>query len=86
MLWAAIMTCRQRQTTLLLVREEVTVNVGGLPARGPIDDAKGVPMAGSVTLSFPVSKWPAFWRRKLASESAVKVKSYQPKNLCRSLK
>ena len=42
-------------------------------------------MAGSVKLSLPVSKWPAIWRRKVGSESDVKVKSYQPKNLWRSL-
>jgi hypothetical protein len=41
------------------------------------------PMAESVTLS--LSKCPASWRWKLASESTCTVKAYQPKDLCSSL-
>jgi hypothetical protein len=71
---------------LVVVNLEILgANIAGSPAMFATDYAETVPMAGSVKLSLPVSKWPAIWRRKVGSESAVKVKSYQPKNLCRSL-
>jgi hypothetical protein len=49
----------------------------GLP--GGLNRSRGHrPSSGSLMLSWPVSRWPATWRRNAGSESTRSVRSYQP--------